>query len=125
MNILKRAFQLYADHSDAGFADDLMLHMQHGYVRVTPTVLAMARPVSSKWSNEEMSDISKVDEDGDCWFIWVLVGSLGDALEMLPSEKKWLAFARGGQPRLVPVDRIRSLRSSHERSKQLRITEGS
>jgi hypothetical protein len=83
------------------FVPDLWLHFQHGYVVSTPKAFAMARPVWSHWTSEEMSDITRTDPDGDCWFIWALSGDLGEAAWWLPHSKKWLAFARRGHPRLV------------------------
>lgn len=96
--------------SGSGFSDeftpDLWLHLQHGYVISTPRAFAMARPVWSHWSAQELGDIARVDPDGDCWFIWALSGDLAEAARWLPGPKKFLAFARRGQPRLVHWEKL-------------------
>lgn len=89
------------DHESCArtFAEDLQLHLHHGYVVSTPTTFAMARPVGRHWSYKSLADPSMVDPQGNCWWIWMLSGELREALSWLPDQREWIGYERKNVPR--------------------------
>lgn len=93
------------------FADDLAAHFQTGYVWSSPTAFIMARLVSSKWTWDALSDLTRAasGEEADAWCVWVAVGDLREFFRVCPHEAKFACFARRGFPRLWPFEKLKRL----------------
>lgn len=66
----------------------------------TPEFFAMIRPVRQDWEPQYLADLSCTQEaeTADCWFVWLLCGSLKEAVKHLPYPLKWVGFSQRGQP---------------------------
>lgn len=87
--------------SNLDFQEDLDYHSEYGgYVFLSPQVNAMVRPVRKDWTPERIADARQVEplETADCWFVWLLCGSLKEAVKHLPYRLPWVGFAQRGQP---------------------------
>ena len=100
------------------FAEDLELHLRHGWVFSTPQVFAMGRPVTTYGTERQIIDPAHSYEDLsmanmgdliDCWHIHVLAGSLARALPLLPYELPFMSFQRRNVLKIWPLASIRRL----------------
>jgi hypothetical protein len=62
------------------FEDTLIDYMRNGWVRTSPTAMALAKPCR--------------DKEGNYWFIYAAVGPLAELMSMLPSYLPRIAWAR-------------------------------
>jgi hypothetical protein len=92
--------ELYRQHPAMDFDDDQDLHMQFGYTFSSPDCIAMIRPVRQDWPAERLACILDVEPlaSADCWFVWLLCGSLKEAVKHLPCMLPWVGFAQRGEP---------------------------
>lgn len=100
---------LYGSRPDMNLWDDIYLHRKHGYVIMTPEVHIMARPVCKDWDTHLFRRIYCVadEEKADCWFIWLLAGSLKAAVKHLPYSLPWFGFSQRGQPpRFMEAEKV-------------------
>lgn len=106
----EQAIKLYAEHPDMRFSDDLALHLSSGgYVVAGPEFIAMIRPVMKDWQPDMLAHISIIApaDDADCWFVWLLCGSLSEAARHLPYRLPWFGFSQRGQPaRFVEAEKV-------------------
>ena len=89
--------QLAAFYDDPEqFMGDIHAHILHGYCYVTPDNLALARPVSSSWTREQLSDPWQtcLTCAPDCWYVWAAIGDLDFLLSLIPYPLEKIAFAR-------------------------------
>jgi hypothetical protein len=96
-----QAYDLYAAHPDMDFNEDFSNHVARGgYVIMTPQVCVMARPIRRNWTSARIADTGQVEprETADCWFVWLLCGSLKEAVKHLPYALPWVGFSQRGQP---------------------------
>ena len=105
----EQAIELYRP-SNLSFQDDVDDHMAcGGYIILTPEVYILARPVRHDWPADKIANaaISEPKETADCWFIWLLCGSLREAVKHLPYRLPWFGFAqRGGPARFLPAEKV-------------------
>lgn len=108
MTPFEQAEALYAGRPDMDFAQDLKDHMRYGYVLANPNCIAMIRPVVKDWipSVIRLPWVSAYPETADCWFVWLLCGSLKEAVKHLPYRLPWVGFAqRGGPARFIDLEK--------------------
>lgn len=79
-------------------------HLERGFFYSDPLKMAMARPISSKWSEKSILDpwddsLSELDLTLplDCWYVWVAIGDLRELLALLPYPLPFIAFHRYGR----------------------------
>ena len=96
----EQAKELYATRPDMSLEWDMKLHAAHGYVFAGPKFFAMIRPVMKSWGPHSLADIRQTEllETADCWFVWLLCGSLKEAAWHLPCPLPWVGFSQRGQP---------------------------
>lgn len=79
------------------FTRHLDAHILHGYCYITPSQLALARPVCSHWPSEDIGNPCKIPaltEKADCWYVWAAIGDLDFLLSLIPYPLEMIAFAR-------------------------------
>lgn len=91
------------------FEQDLLLHLQFGYVVSTPEAFAMVRRVRHDWPDERLREPCATAADGDCWFVWLLAGDLALTTRWLPCELPWLGYERNNRVIVRRVDKLISL----------------
>ena len=110
MTPFEQALAIYATHPELNLGDDLAMHAAcGGYVLATPNCMAMVRPVSTFWHPSFFADISCVatPEHANCWFVWLLAGSLKEAAKHLPYPLPWFGFAQRNEPaRFVEAQKV-------------------
>lgn len=88
--------KLYEEFKDTGmdFCQDFREYAYNGYIRMSPTAMALARPCR--------------DEEGDYWFIRAAVGPLPEVMAMLPGYLPRIAWCRNndGIIRMYKTDRL-------------------
>lgn len=92
------------------FEDDFEDHVQNGgYAILTPEVNILARPIRKDWAPEKVAKANEVEprDTADCWFIWLLAGSLKDAVKYLPYHLPWFGLSqRGGPVRFIEAEKV-------------------
>lgn len=108
MTPYEAAEALYAGRLDMDFGADLMAHAYAGHVIARPDLIVMARAVRKDWQVERFACIYQTaKEQADCWFIWLLCGSLREAVKHLPYPLPWFGFCqRGGPPRFIEAEKV-------------------
>jgi hypothetical protein len=102
------------------FEEDLVLHLQHGFVFSTPDFFIMGRAVvrtaAPEWILDPANPFAR--EDCDTWLVYLAAGDLGKAWSILPWPLPWLAFERNNDLRFYELARIRRLSTTpdHEES---------
>ena len=90
-------------------AEDMWHHLEHGgYVFSTPRFFIMGRPVFKDWPMEKLLSPWEVahEHSADCWWIWLAAGHWTEAIPLIPSPKKWLAWERRGSPRFWTLNQL-------------------
>jgi hypothetical protein len=107
MTPYEMAVQAYAKVPGLDFAADMSMHLRYGYVLSTPSCLILARPVRRDWPREFIASADTVAIDPDCWFIWLMCGSLKEAARHLPYPLPWFGFSQRGEPaRFVDAEKV-------------------
>ena len=91
--------QMYEEFKDPklNFWDDFADYALNGFIRISPTAMALARPCN--------------DKDGDYWFIRAAVGPLHEVLCMLPYYLPRISWCRenDGIIRMYSTNRLAEL----------------
>lgn len=82
---MRRLYQSFNDPK-VKFWEDFFHYSEHGYVRISPTAMAFAKPCR--------------DKDGEYWFIRAAVGPILELLAMLPSYLPRIMWCRNNEPTL-------------------------
>jgi hypothetical protein len=109
MSPYEQALNLYDSRPDMSLENDLRLHCEFGYVVSTSEVFAMVRPTSINWETCRFQDISRTTwpQYATCWFVWLLCGSLKEAVKHLPYHLPWFGFSQRGQEvRFVDAEKV-------------------
>lgn len=78
------------------FREDLEFYLINGWVVSTPTVFAMARPVASGASYQQITGHHVFPmTEADAWLIYLLAGSMADAWHYLPFDLPKVMLERG------------------------------
>lgn len=80
--------------SGLAFSAALLAHTATGYVSITPSYIALARPVRRGATLDELLDPWKTFPEPDAWFVYFVAGSLREALRLLPYPLPWVMFER-------------------------------
>jgi hypothetical protein len=92
------------------FSIDMAWHCVNGYVYASPLGLAMARPVSSKWTTEQILDYTEqgieLTSDLDCWHVHIVVGDLTHLLSLIPHSLPLISYERKGKLKFHPFSRF-------------------
>lgn len=85
------AFDLAAQiHPADGWHDDLLYHIDHGWVYASPTAFGLAMIKDPEWPDEDLMDLSTwlapEDLDGDqgLWYFTRVAGNVAEVLSRLP-----------------------------------------
>ena len=91
--LMQLMYELFNDEN-AKFWNDFADYALNGYVRISPTAMAFAKPCR--------------DEEGEYWFIRAAIGELPELLAMLPSYLPRICFCRNnsGELRMYKTDRL-------------------
>jgi hypothetical protein len=100
MTPIQKAKLMYEALPRRSFWQDVNTLTHDGYVVSTPELFLMAFAVKSEDFDNDPIQLMHRDPNGDTWFVWCLVGSLQQALRMIPHPKKYIGFARRGVLRL-------------------------
>ncbi len=112
MTPFRQAVEAHArDHGPRSFEEDLVLHLQNGFVFSTPDFFIMGRPVVKSAEPALILDpaVRFPRDKCDCWLVYLAAGNLGKAWSILPWELPWLCFERKNDLRFQELDRIRRL----------------
>lgn len=105
-----QGLELYQQHPEMEFLRDLASHAAGGHIFITPHVFAMIRPVVKGWEPWMLANPEGYvarDEAADCWFVWLLCGSLKEAVKHLPYHLPWFGFSQRGQPaRFIEAEKV-------------------
>ena len=69
----------------------------------------MARPICKDWPAHMIAtpELTAKRESADCWFIWLLCGSLKEAVKHIPYPLPWFGFSQRGEPaRFVESEKV-------------------
>jgi hypothetical protein len=105
----EQALKLYASRPDMNFDRDVRLHAKFGYVVLSVDFFAMIRPVCSDWKPRHLQNIRRIARPryANCWFVWLLCGSLKEAVKHLPYHLPWFGFSQRGQEvRFVDAEKV-------------------
>lgn len=91
----------YTDPEETSLAEDLVAHLQCGYVVSTPEIFILLRPVDSKADYDTRTNMwHRFDESVcDTWYIWMMAGSVAAVAKSLPFQLPFIEFARRGKDR--------------------------
>jgi hypothetical protein len=112
MNAYQTAQLLYMNngYTRADLIHDIEWHSLNGYVVSTPCELALARPVSSLWSESIICDLgdTQLSKDEltlplDCWHITCVVGNLKHLFEFLPFNLPYISYERNYKFHIHPL----------------------
>ena len=94
--VMQAMYEAFNDES-LKFWDDFSDYCLTGYVRISPTAMAFAKPCR--------------DDEGDYWFIRAAVGPLSEVLLMLPFFLPRIAWCRNndGVIRMYKTERLAKL----------------
>jgi hypothetical protein len=100
MTPYEQAKALYSTRPDMRLEWDMEMHAANGYVFAGPEFFALIRPVNKSWKPDSLANIRTTapQEHADCWFVWLLCGSLKEAVKHLPYALPWVGFSQRGQP---------------------------
>lgn len=112
--------EIYAYYvaKDASIGDDIDFHARHGHIVFSPEFCIMARPVSSQWTDEDITGFRiELTQTPDCWHIHIASGDLKKVLDIIPYQLPYVSFQRnGGELRRYKLNRfthgIRKTKSS-------------
>lgn len=81
-----------------------------GLIYCTATAYALAHRVEVGWPIEQMR--RERSDAGDCWFVFVAAGDLGEIVSALwaAAPLNWVAFERDNHPHLVETNRFPHVR---------------
>jgi hypothetical protein len=99
------------------FDEDLALHLSGGYVFSTPTMFLMGRPVRSDAPPDEIVNPAVSFSGPDAWLVYLLAGSLREALEFIPYPLPFVGWERANILRFHAMDRVRGIYSCQSKSK--------
>ena len=93
------------------FEEDLVFHLNHGYVIATPDVFAMFRWVDSTASEEEILG-NETFSHADCWHVYAYAGDFSQAESLFPFPLPWISFERKNKLRIYRFQKMRAKWSS-------------
>lgn len=110
----EEAREVYAKEPSAhSFEDDLLWHLQNGYVISRPDLFIMGRHVDSKAPSGQIVGRWLFHPDRcDAWHIALFAGEIGPAFSLMPWKLPLLAFERKNELRFVPLESIQRLSAS-------------
>jgi hypothetical protein len=112
LNPYHQAVSMYEaiGETDENLRIDMAWHCCNGYVYASPLGLAMARPVSSKWSKEQILDYTErgfeLTDTLNCWHVHIVVGDLSHLLSLIPHPLELMSFERRGKLKFYPFNRF-------------------
>lgn len=112
------------------FEEDVLLHVQRGYVWSSPRAFIMGRLVCSAWPWERVWDVTRADalatpEEADAWFLYLAVGDVREFFRVAPVQKDFVCFFRRGSPRWYRLDAIQRRCTAISSSLLFRSRQGS
>lgn len=106
MTPYEQAAQVYEQEESARpFWEDLQAHLLYGWVMSTPELFLMARQVKRDWPDELLKNPWAIDDDGDCWHVWLAAGDLSKVKEFIPYPLPYLSYERVNVLRSMPFDK--------------------
>lgn len=103
-------FEQFKELHGPGWQSAVDAHIQQGFTYFDPLNMALARPVSSEWSEERLSDpwdsaLTTLDLtlNHDCWYVWAAIGDLKYLLSLIPYPLPLIAFVRRRGGRVSPT----------------------
>lgn len=115
MNVAwKKSQKIYStEHCVRTLEEDFRLHTANptGCVIKLPDLIALARPVDKDADPELIVDPKYWFSPSirNCWHIYLLVGNILHARQLLPFELEWMSFERKNRLKIVPFQRFFSL----------------
>lgn len=95
MNPFEKAQKCYVPNAPyTTFPQDLVVHLQYGYVINTPRLFLMGRPILKEAAYPLQTDPLHEFKSYDTWLVWLCAGSVGAAIGAMPFYLPWIAFSR-------------------------------
>lgn len=98
MNALDSLIDIYREHGDDKWSEDLWLYSRLGIVHLSDDFCIMARPVHKDWDEHDIinAKLSDLTADHNMWHIHVATGTLSRILAIMPYPLPWASFQRNG-----------------------------
>jgi hypothetical protein len=84
------AVENYSKYSNLNFGEDLLHYMREGYVWSWPDFFLMAKPIAHEGKRG--------------WYVQMLVGTLGQLLDVIPCPLEFVAFCRNNDDNMRVID---------------------
>lgn len=101
------------------FEEDLVAHLNGGYVINTPEVFGMFRPVRRIWGKRRILNpwdtIDFTVGSADTWHIYLAAGDMSQFMNFLPYALPWISFERKNKLRFRSFHQMAEKLSQHER----------
>jgi hypothetical protein len=111
VNAFAKALLVYsAEPCARTFDADLHAHLLHGgFVLCRPDVFLMARPVARTAERAAIVNPFVVFPRAqcDCWHVYLVAGSVGEALRFMPHPLEWVSWERENVLRFYRLESIR------------------
>lgn len=93
------------------FADDLKLHLLHGFVFSTPHYFIMGKPVVRGAQTALIVNPGCIFAwpECDCWHIYLMAGDPSPAWQIMPWPLPWFSWERKNELRYYSAERIKRL----------------
>jgi len=88
------------------FFDDLLLHLEHGFVFSRPDFFVMGRAVVKGSADELIVDPTYrfPKEQCDCWHMYLFAGDMSKCFDIMPWPLKWVSMERRNELRYMPME---------------------
>jgi hypothetical protein len=102
------------------FAEDIIAHLEGGYVVNSPTVFLMFRPVARAGEEEEIVNPWRCFPAPDCWHVYLASGDSSEFASHFPFPLPWVSFERKNRLRFHRFRHFKGLLSRASRHGNLR-----
>ncbi len=93
------------------FDEDVLLHLQFGFIFSTPEFFIMGRPVDSTAPAADVVNpgVSFPPESCDCWHIYLMAGNCGKAWSIMPWHLPLVSWERRNELRFYSAKEVERL----------------
>ena len=109
-----------ADNPVRSFGEDLLLHLEYGYVISTPGFFVMGRPVNDAAGYHDLVSPWVGHPNPNAWWVYLASGSLPLIIRSMPFALPRIGFERGGVPVFYDTTKFLS-RAKHSPSRASRL----
>lgn len=108
------------DNPVRSFGEDLLLHLEHGYVISTPGFFVMGRPVNDAAGYHDLVSPWVHHPSPNAWWVYLAAGPLPLIIRSMPFVLPRIGFERDGVPVFYGTRKFLS-RSKHSATRTSRL----